>query len=176
MKKIILTTISLVLLSGVVLAGFGVSPYLIRNYELYPGSFYEQEINLKRSEAELNLDLKAIVTIDALEIEDWITLYPGSEFILPVGQANVPMIVKINVPETAELKDYSGYIRANILSLEDHTGVAISLGSRIELDLKVIEAPEEIIDGFSMNLILILILILLLIIVLIIIKKKKKWN
>jgi len=130
-------------------AGFGISPPAVKSDRLVPGSYYEQKILLLRSEA--NEDLKAEVAIDAPEIEKWITLDPGKEFILPKGELRVPLFVKINVPKDAEFKNYKGYlrIRTSAVEAEGKGGVAIALGVRADIDLTVVK--EEIFDFLVRN-------------------------
>ncbi len=176
MKKTILTIISLFFLASSVLA-IGISGPLVRNHELYPGASYEQEVRLKRSIAQD--DIKALMVIDAPEIEDWISIYPSKEFILPAGETSIPMIVRIDVPETAEQKKYTGYIRVNSVSLEEEAGVAISIGSRITLDLEVIETPvvlttDQDLVSVNYNLLIIFVAVLILLIIILMLSKKKK--
>jgi hypothetical protein len=130
--------------ANVVQAGFGISPPLVKSDRLIPGSHYEQKILLLRSDP--NEDLKAEITIDASEIEKWISIEPGKEFILPKGELQVPMFVKVDVPKDAEFKNYKGYIRVRTSSVEagEKGGVAITLGARIDIDLIVVK--EEIFD------------------------------
>ncbi|HXK32290.1 MAG TPA: hypothetical protein VJ378_02380 [Candidatus Paceibacterota bacterium] len=120
-----------------VLAGFGISPPYVLNDKLTRGSSYEQKIILSRGDP--NEDLKAEITIDAPEIENWITIEPGKEFILPKGEQQVPMIVKVNVPKDAEYKNYKGVIRVRTSSLvaPGEGQVSIAIGARIDVDLSV---------------------------------------
>ena len=119
------------------LAGFGISPPYLKNQQLAPGSKYEQNIMLLRSEAEE--ELKATVKINAPEIESWITIDKGYEFNLPKGQYQVPMAITVNVPKDAELGNYKGNINIKISSVggSGGTGVSIALGARLDVDLVV---------------------------------------
>ena len=141
---IFLVSCVLLLVADIVQAGFGISPPLVKSDRLIPGSHYEQKILLLRSEP--NEDLKAKITIDAPEIEKWISIEPGKEIILPKGELRVPMFVKVDVPQNAEFKNYKGYIRVRTSSAEAEGkgGVAIALGARIDIDLTVVK--EEIFD------------------------------
>lgn len=115
-------------------AGFGISPPYLKNSQLTPGSKYEQEIMLLRSSAED--ELTAEIKINAPEIASWITLDKGTEFPLPKGQVQVPMLITINVPKNAELGSYKGSINIRISSgANTKNGVAIALGARIDVDL-----------------------------------------
>jgi hypothetical protein len=122
--------------ANAVQAGFGISPPYINNSQLTPGSRYEQQIMLLRSSAED--ELKAEVKINAPEIASWITIDKGTEFPLPKGQVQVPMLVTINVPKNAELGNYKGSINVRISSgANTKNGVAIALGARIDVDLSL---------------------------------------
>ncbi len=115
-------------------AGFGISPPYIKNSQLTPGSKYEQQIMLLRSSADD--ELKAEVKINAPAMASWITIDKGTEFPLPTGQVQVPMLVTINVPKNAELGSYKGSINVRISSgANTKNGVAIALGARIDVDL-----------------------------------------
>ena len=59
-------------LSESVHAGFGITPPYVRNTSLTRNSIYEQQILMVRSDP--NKPLKALVEIDAPEIEDWIEI------------------------------------------------------------------------------------------------------
>lgn len=138
LRKIFLPFLILILfLSWItpVQAGFGVSPPSVRNRQLTPGTIFKKEIRLLRSSAEE--DLKAEIKINAPEIDSWISIDKGEEFILPKGELQVPMIVTFDIPSDAELGNYSGHINVRILPVDGKrsSGVAIALGARIDIDL-----------------------------------------
>jgi len=118
-------------------AGFGVSPPTIRNRQLTPGSTFKKEIRLLRSLSDG--DLLAQIKIDAPEIDSWISIDKGEEFLLPKGELQVPMLVSFNIPKDAELGDYTGHINVRVIPTEDEKkgGVAIALGARIDIDLSL---------------------------------------
>ena len=126
------------------LADFGISPPYVRNDKLIQGSHYEQKIILVRGDP--TEDLKAEITLDVFQANDWISIDKGLEFILPKGEKQMPIVVSVNVPEDAEFGNYEGAIRIRISSLKSSESgmVAIALGGRIDIDLVVIE--EEIFD------------------------------
>ena len=125
-------------------AGFGISPPFIRSKNpIFPGSHFEQNINLLRSSADEPLIAKIIV--DAPDIANWITIDKGDEFVMPAGELKVPMVVNIDVPASADVGHYTGYI--NVQTVPEKRaggGVAIALGARIDIDLEV--TNEEKID------------------------------
>ncbi len=116
-------------------AGFGISPPFIVNKQLFPGSHYEQKINLLRSSAEEDLEVE--IKINAPEIASWIKVDKGEKFILPKGQFQVPMTVMINPPKNADLGNYKGNINVRVApnKTPEGGGVAIALGARIDIDL-----------------------------------------
>jgi hypothetical protein len=118
-------------------AGFGISPPYVKSDKLIPGSHYEQKIMLLRSSAEE--DLTASITINAPEIESWISIDKGENFDLPKGEFQVPMIVKIDVPKDAALDSYKGNLNVRIAPKGEvvGSGVSIALGARIDMDLLV---------------------------------------
>lgn len=126
-------------------AGFGITPPYVKNASLTRNSQYEQTIYLVRSDP--TSDLKATISIDVPGINDWFTVVEGNEFILPRGEQKVPMTVRVNVPEDADFKDYSGNIRIKTGAPDDQVAggaVSISLGAQIDVDLSVID--KKIID------------------------------
>jgi len=121
-------------------AGFGITPPYVSNSSLTRNSTYEQTILLVRSNT--NVALKAEITIDAPEIQDWIEIIEGEEIKMPRGVQKVPMTVRVVVPSNAEFKDYSGAIRIRTLPDDDQVAagaVSISLGALVDIDLSVID-------------------------------------
>ncbi|MEA1963065.1 MAG: hypothetical protein U9M94_02375 [Patescibacteria group bacterium] len=119
-------------------AGFGISPpYVKTSKPIFPGSHFEQRITLLRSSADE--DMEAIIKINAPEITDWITIDKGEVFDLPKDQLRVPMVVKVDVPNRAEIGNYQGYINIQIAPKGKNQGggVAIALGARIDIDLNI---------------------------------------
>jgi len=121
-------------------AGFGITPPYVRNNSLTRNSTYEQQILMVRGDT--NVAQKAEITVDAPEIQDWITLVEGDEIKMPTGVQKVPLTVRITVPKDAEFKDYKGYIRIRTLPDDDQVSagaVSISLGARVDIVLSVID-------------------------------------
>ncbi|MEA3398388.1 MAG: hypothetical protein U9R06_01450 [Patescibacteria group bacterium] len=118
-------------------AGFGISPPYIRSDKIFPGSHYEQIVVLLRSSAED--DLVADITINAPEVEPWLSIDKGMSFDLPAGKLQVPMIVSVDVPGGTEVGNYIGSlnIRISPKNKQNRGGVAIALGARVEIDLTV---------------------------------------
>jgi hypothetical protein len=129
-------------------AGFGIAPPFVKSNKLIPGSHYEQEIRLLRSSAED--ELVANITINAPEIQSWISIREGNNFDLPKDKLQVPMIVNVDVPDDAALGNYSGHINVRIepKAGSGGGGVAVALGARIDIDLTV---SEETIPDFTIR-------------------------
>jgi hypothetical protein len=139
--------------------GFGISPPLIQNHQLTPGSTYKQEIMLLRGNPDE--DSKVQVDIAGPEIYSWISIDKGNSFILPKGQYRVPIVVTFKVPMNAALGDYVGYMDIKVSSADESvaSSASIALGSRVDIDLaltnivqsdflvRLISVPDFIISG-----------------------------
>ena len=93
--------IALIFANDVQAGGFGVSPPQIIADNLLKGSVYEQIITLVQSEPDK--DLQAEIVFDAPEIESWISVDKGVSFILPKGEQQFPIKIKISVPESIKV-------------------------------------------------------------------------
>lgn len=138
-KKVLL---SLIVLFGVffctqnIYAGFGISPpYVKTSKPIFPGSHYEQRINLLRSSADK--EMQAIVKVNAPEISSWISIDKGETFNLPINELKTPMVVRVDVPKNAEIGNYKGHINIKIVPKDAAGGVAIALGARVDIELDV---------------------------------------
>ncbi len=123
-------------------AGFGISPPFVKTKNpIFPGSHFEQKITLLRSTADE--DLVAKIAIDAPDIADWITIQQGNEFDMPPGKLQVPITVMVDVPNSAEIGSYKGYLNIQVVPKQKNSsgGVAIALGARVDVDLEVTNEP-----------------------------------
>jgi hypothetical protein len=120
-------------------AGFGITPPYVNNDRLTRGTVYEQRITLVRSDPDQ--DLKTTITLNVPGAQDWISIDKGLEFIMPAGQMQVPIVVKVKVPANAEYQAYKGAIRVRTAASDDAPagGVAIALGAQIDVNLKVVD-------------------------------------
>ena len=121
-------------------AGFGITPPYVRNTSLIRNSTYEQQILLVRGNPDV--PLKAEITIDAPEIQNWIEVVEGNTIQLPRGEQKVPMTVRVKVPDDAEFKDYKGVMRIKTLPDDSQVApgaVSISLGAQVDINLTVID-------------------------------------
>ncbi len=124
-------------------AGFGISPPYIRNENLIPGSHFEQKIILVRDIPEEDWRVNLIFNVPGAN--HWFSVDKGEEFILPKGEKQTPIIISVNVPKSAKLKKYRGFIRVKTTPVEaqEPGTVAITLGGQIDVDLNV---TKEIFD------------------------------
>jgi len=121
-------------------ASFGITPPYVRNTSLTRNSTYEQQILLVRGNPDI--PLKAQITIDAPEIQDWIEVIEGDNISLPRGQQKIPMTVRVVVPKDAAFKEYKGVIRIRTVPDSDQVSagaVSISLGAQVDINLNVID-------------------------------------
>ncbi len=116
-------------------AGFGISPPYVQNTRLTPGSEYTQTITIVRGDPVD--DLRAEITYNLPGFSEWVTIDRGTEFVLPRGQAQVPIQVTVRVPEDAELDTYRGTMRIRTIPADPTSGVSIALGAQIDVELGV---------------------------------------
>jgi hypothetical protein len=121
------------------LAGFGVSPAIIKNEYLKPGSYFVKEIVLSRSDPIE--DLEIVVEADLQEMNQWITFEPGNKFIFKKGENIYRMKAIFDIPQDAPYKRYSGAIRVKAHNIEDpeQGGVSVVKGARLEVNLVTTE-------------------------------------
>jgi hypothetical protein len=140
----LLALLTLVFWPALSFASFGITPPYVRNTSLTRNSTYEQQILLVRGNP--SDALRAEVTIDAPEIQDWIEIVEGSNIPLPRGEQKVPMTVRVKVPADADFADYTGKIRIRTMPADDKVAegvVSISLGAQVDIDLSVIDRVIE---------------------------------
>lgn len=141
MKRLFIAVLLFLLLGqNTALASFGITPPYVRNTSLTRNSTYEQQILLVRGNPDV--PLKAQITVDAPEIQDWIEIVEGNSIPLPRGVQKVPMVVRVKVPSDAEFKEYRGAIRIKTVPDDDQVqagAVNISLGAQVDINLNVID-------------------------------------
>jgi len=133
----------LCLLPSAAKAGFGISPPYVRNENLTQGSHFEQKIILVRDKPEEDWQAELIFNVPGAN--DWFSVDKGEKFILPKGEKQTPIIIRVDVPSKAEFKRYKGFIRVKTtpLKAQEPGTVAITLGGQIDVDLNV---TKEIFD------------------------------
>ncbi len=123
----------------VVHAGFGITPPYVRSDRLTRGTVYKQQINLVRSDPEE--DLKVTITLNIPGSQAWFSIDKGTEFIIPKGVTQMPILVMVQVPSDADYTGYKGTIRIRTSSANPQAGggVSIALGAQIDVDIKVVD-------------------------------------
>ena len=108
--------------------------------QLTQNSRYTQTITLVRSDP--TEDLQAKISINVPGANDWISIDRGTQFILPSGTQQEPMIVSVNVPSDAKLGSYTGNIQIVVAPLKPPTAgtVGITIGAQIDVNLTVINS------------------------------------
>ncbi|MGC9599421.1 MAG: hypothetical protein ABSE18_03490 [Minisyncoccia bacterium] len=120
--------------------GFGITPPYVTNGSLVQNSHYEQAILLVRSNP--TQDLRANISIDVPGADSWISIDRGTQFTMPTGVQQVPILVSVNVPSDAKLGHYVGNIRVVVSPLAPPTSgtIGITIGAQIDVDLQVIDS------------------------------------
>src|SRR3989338_2379254 len=127
-------------------AGFGVSPPSIKETRLVPGSRVTRTVYLIQGNPEKEVAMD--VAVESKDIKSWISFEPAGSFTIPVGVQQFPLHVIIQVPKDAELGIYRAFIRPNTNPENAKTGVAISLGGRIDVDLTV---GDDVFESFTIT-------------------------
>lgn len=123
-------------------AGFGITPPYVQNQRLSRGSSFEQRITLVRSDAVD--DLKVQITTNLPGFDGWVSIDKGTDFVMPAGATQLPIVVSVQVPQDAEYKDYTGAIRIRTSSANTGGGgVSIALGAQIDVKLKVVDKIQD---------------------------------
>lgn len=141
MKKALATIgtvlIGAILLSGNVEAGLGVSPALVENRHIKPGSEYKKELTISQSDP--NTDLDVTLEPDLGEANSWVSFDPGNQFTIPKGNNKYAFSIAVKVPAGAQEKLYKGALRikATPAGAAAAGGVSVVKGARVELNFEV---------------------------------------
>ncbi len=140
--RVLFALVALVAVFGqadVAYAGFGITPPYVKNQRLTRGSEYTQQIMLVRSDPVD--DLSVTITSNLPGFEQWVSIDKGTEFTIPKGTVQMPIVVKVNVPADAAYQRYEGAIRIRTASANaDRSGaVSIALGAQVDVDLEVVD-------------------------------------
>jgi len=140
--KSALLAVTLLLLSSVVAhAGFGISPADFNVDFLKPGSTYTKTYLLSRS-GDLG-EMNVVVEPEMGVANNWLTFTPSNSFTFKKGARTMEFKVTVNVPISAEYKEYPGtFTLRAIPSDAEVKGVTIAQGLELNSDIKVTE--EEI--------------------------------
>lgn len=126
-------------LTNTALAGFGISPPYVINENLTPGSHYEAKIVLVRGDPEE--DWQTNISFNIPKAEGWISIDKGNQFILPKGEQQVPIFIKVDVPRNAKYGKYKGVLRIETIPVKTASPglVSIALGGQISVNLDVVK-------------------------------------
>ncbi|OGZ12621.1 MAG: hypothetical protein A3D67_04430 [Candidatus Lloydbacteria bacterium RIFCSPHIGHO2_02_FULL_51_22] len=127
-------------------AGFGVSPPSIKETRLVPGSRVTRTIYLIQGNPEKEVAMD--VAVESKDIKDWLSFEPAGSFTIPAGVQQFPLKVTVVVPEDAELGIYKAFIRPSTNPENAKSGVAISLGGRIDVELTV---GNDVFESFTIT-------------------------
>ena len=114
-------------------AGIGVSPAAVDNSHIKPGQTIEQVVNVSRAETGAATDIFLELDVPD-EIEDWFSFEPGTEFTIGADETSADFTIVIKVPEDAEVKNYTGYVRIKTTTGGEGT-VSVIQGVRFDLNL-----------------------------------------
>lgn len=119
--------------------GFGITPPYLDNDSLTQNSHYEERILLVRSDP--TQDLQAKVSVSVPGAGSWISIDKGTQFAMPAGVQQVPIIVSVDVPGDAKLGVYTGNIQVVVSPLNGPAKgtVGITIGAQIDVNLRVID-------------------------------------
>lgn len=120
-------------------AAFGISPPWVRNLHALPGTSFEQTITLSTNNASQDMKVSANVRGDR-NLINWVTIKDMDSLILHSGETQLPMIVQVNIPKRAGLKEYKGSIdiRLEPVKASESSGVSIALGANASIEITVV--------------------------------------
>lgn len=128
-------------------AGFGVSPGIIEEDRLVPGTVLERTIYLVQGNQTQDIAIEAVV--ESKDIADWITFKGGTTFTIPANQQQFPLNVVITVPEDAELGVYEAFIRVSTLPVKEAgSQITIALGGKVSVRLNV---GDDVVSDFDVK-------------------------
>ena len=145
-RNVLLLTIVLILFSAVsTYAGFGVSPTDLSHEYLKPGSTFEKEFTLSRSDNLEEMDVHIEPYFD--NISSWFTYSPSQNFKFKKGETTTTFKIIVKVPSDAKYQSYNGVFRVTATpSGADIKGVAIAQGVRLDSGLVVTEANQKLLS------------------------------
>lgn len=143
--SVLLGLSSFLVLSKANATSIGVSPARLTNKNLMPGSRYQQEFIVSRSESDVAADVE--IEIQGDEIKDWLTVTPDG-MKMPQGTNSVKFTVTVKVPNDATAGKYEGSVLVQIVDEEKEGQVILVPGAKIEANLTV---SDKEIDEYSVK-------------------------
>lgn len=140
---ILISCLSFLICANFAQAGLGLSPSKWAEEHGPRGAQIEKTFTFSRSDPEEDLYFQAETEG---EIKDWLEIDKGLEFIMPKGEQQFPIKVKINIPAGADYGNYKGGIRfkSETRTKEKTSGAGVILGALIQIDLAV--SDEDFLD------------------------------
>ncbi len=128
------------LFSGRALAmSLGISPSDWTEPNGLQGQTIEKTFTLSRDDTSQDLYFTSQMSGD---ITNWITIENGNSFTMPAGTQQFPVKISLNIPKSAEKKEYKEQIELDSSTKTAQTGqVGLLLGSLIRIDLTVTDKP-----------------------------------
>lgn len=117
---------------------YGISPILIEEHSMLPGSVIEKEVTLFKATGDDHSFVKVLRQDD--ELSSWITTEEGDSFLFPLDEDKLKVRVIITVPKYAKLGQYSSILLFSLLSnahLEDGQGGSMNIEVRLPLMINI---------------------------------------
>lgn len=121
-------------------SGFGISPPVFRNENLYPGDTVFQTVYLLRNENES--DAYVSVATRTPDFSNWISFKP-SIMVIPKGEYRAAVMLTATIPSNAKPGNYDGAVYFMTSPNKKQTGVGIGIGARMNIDLTVKAKPAK---------------------------------
>lgn len=137
-KLIFIFSALLLFSAGSVSADLGISPQDWIEKNGMPGQKIEKTFMLSRSDSLQAIDFTAKISGDLV---NWITVENGNNFNVPKGQQQYPVKVILNIPQSAEKKEYKSEIRLRPQPGSSGGQVSVVVEALIRINLTVTDKP-----------------------------------
>ncbi|HRY60209.1 MAG TPA: hypothetical protein P5096_02430 [Patescibacteria group bacterium] len=134
--------ISIISFASLAKASFGITPPNIINANLLRGTQFDQKITVGSDNILSGSKVKFDINVPG--INNWVSIDKGVEVPFPSGKNTLDVIVSIKIPMDAEYREYKGVVTASIMPPDIESGVALTVGGEINVDITV--TPEKIKD------------------------------
>lgn len=114
----------------------GVSPAEIAEDYVMPGNTIRKTFTITNASESKAIDVK--VEPDLGEMSTWVSFEPGNTFTIPANTNKFSFSVILNVPQTAELKNFQGFIRLQFAEVDpeaQQSSVSLVQGIRLDVNL-----------------------------------------
>lgn len=146
MKKLLFTILIFAATFGLgfstIEAGFGVSPAVITNDRIKPGTTFTRELVITQSDPIEDLQIE--IETDLGEMEDWVRFEPGRSFEIEKGAQRFTMTMLLDVPADAQISTYEGSIRIKALSGAEAVAGGVSIIKGAQLGVNITTTTENI--------------------------------